>query len=247
MTRDKNIRKFGLIGYPLSHSFSPKYFKDKFEKEDIQNANYQLYPLEQINDFLSLKTEGLEGLNVTIPYKELIIPFLDEIEEEAKKIMAINTIKFKNGVLTGYNTDVYGFEKSLKDFLGEKIIKNALILGTGGASKAVEFVLKKMNIQCQKISRGPDFKKYEELTENDITAAELIVNTSPLGMYPLLNKCPDIPYKAIGSKHYLFDLIYNPEKSLFLKRGESNGASTKNGRDMLIFQAEKSWEIWNNE
>jgi len=239
-------RKFGLIGYPLSHTFSPSYFKAKFKRENIKHASYAAYQLEDPSIIRALRVqEEMEGMNVTIPHKEKVMPFLDALSEEAKAIGAVNTIIFKDGKLTGENTDVYGFEISLKELLGKTKVKQALIFGTGGASKAVAFVLRKMNIQYQFVSRST--KKgltYKELN-GKLKDYHLLVNTTPLGMAPNIDSCPDLQYSEISSNHFCYDLIYNPEKTLFLERAESQGARILNGHKMLILQAERSWEIWN--
>ncbi|MFK7771107.1 MAG: shikimate dehydrogenase [Saprospiraceae bacterium] len=248
-------RQFTLIGYPLSHSFSEKYFTEKFKKENIPNHEYFLSPLERIEDFLKLLLThpDLEGVNVTIPYKEKVLPFLDEISVEAKAIGAVNTIKIKDGKLKGFNTDVYGFEKSLVDFLTKKekqiTVENALVLGTGGAAKAVVFILKKLGIEPILVSRkkGKGDLTYDDLDTIIFEECRLIVNTTPLGMLPDLESCPNLPFHRINGKFYLYDLIYNPEKTVFLSRGESQGAAIKNGLEMLHLQAEKAWEIWNEE
>lgn len=249
----KEKRQFTLIGYPLSHSFSEKYFTEKFKQEKILNHKYFLSPLESIEAFPNLiaTTPNLAGLNVTIPYKEKVIPYLDEVSEEAKAIGAVNTIKIENGKLKGYNTDVYGFEKSLLNFLqkeNKKItVENALVLGTGGAAKAVVFILKKIGIDPILVSRRP---KSGDLTYSDLDTeifkeCRLIVNTTPLGMLPNLDSFPDLPYYRLNKNYFLYDLVYNPEKTVFLKRGESQGAVILNGLEMLHLQAEKAWEIWN--
>ena len=246
-------RQFTLIGYPLSHSFSEKYFTEKFDREQIANHEYFLSPLVQIEDFPKLlaANSNLAGINVTIPYKEKVIPFLDEISEEAKAIGAVNTIKIEEGKLKGFNTDVYGFEKSLVDFLTQKekkiSVDNALILGTGGAAKAVVYILKKLGIEPILVSRkkGKGDLTYDDLDTIIFDECRLIVNTTPLGMLPNLDSCPDLPFHRINEKYHLYDLVYNPEKTVFLRRGESNGAAIKNGLEMLHLQAEKAWEIWN--
>jgi shikimate dehydrogenase len=246
-------RQFTLIGYPLSHSFSEKYFTEKFDREQIANHEYFLSPLAQIEDFPKLlaANSNLAGINVTIPYKEKVIPFLDEISEEAKAIGAVNTIKIEGGKLKGFNTDVYGFEKSLVDFLTQKekkiSVDNALILGTGGAAKAVVYILKKLGIEPILVSRkkGKGDLTYDDLDTIIFDECRLIVNTTPLGMLPNLDSCPDLPFHRINEKYHLYDLVYNPEKTVFLRRGESNGAAIKNGLEMLHLQAEKAWEIWN--
>ena len=245
------MKQFGLIGYPLSHSFSKGYFAEKFAKENIVDCKYDVFPLEKIEDFVELCNDkkNLIGLNVTIPYKEKIIPFLDELDETAANIGAVNTIKFSNGKKIGYNSDAYGFEMSLKPFL-KPYHKQALILGTGGASKAVEYVLRKLGISFQYVSRTKSEKtiSYEELLTNyDLRLTTLIINTTPIGMYPNIDTAPDIPYKVITDKHLLYDLIYNPEETLFLKKGKQRGAGTKNGLEMLYLQAERSWQIWNSQ
>jgi len=247
------MKKLGLIGYPLSHSFSKKYFSNKFKKEKIKEFEYDLYPIESISDLPNLlsKNPDLFGLNVTIPYKEQVIPYLDAIHEEAFAIGAVNTIKIEDGKLTGYNTDVYGFEKSLVDFLTKKTkkinVENALVLGTGGAAKAVVFILKKIGIEPILVSRneGKGDLTYQDLDCEIFEECRLIVNTTPLGMSPHLDSCPDLPYHRINQNYFLYDLVYNPEKTVFLSKGEAQGAAIKNGLEMLHLQAEKAWEIWN--
>lgn len=237
-------RKFGLIGYPLKHSFSPGYFAEKFKSEDITDAEYKLYELADIEEFEGLKQMGFQGLNVTIPYKEKVIPFLDELSEEAIEIGAVNTILFNNGKAIGHNTDCYGFETSLKIFYGDRKPSSALILGTGGASKAVAYSLKKLGIDCLFVSRKSQFTNYDELNVKHLSGSVLIVNSTPLGTWPAVESKPNIPYDLLGPEHFLYDLVYNPEKTLFLSLGEQQGASIKNGYDMLKLQAEKSWSIW---
>jgi len=247
------MRRFGLIGYPLTHSFSEGYFSAKFNRENIQDAVYQNFPIENISDFENLikKHSDLVGLNVTIPYKEKAIPFLHKLDKTAQDIGAVNTIKITKEnhktILTGYNTDVYGFEASVKPYL-ECCHKKALILGTGGAAKSVNYVLHKLGLQCFTISRNTGdnvFKTYNELTAEDISEFHIIVNTTPIGMYPKINEFPDIAYEGLGANHVAFDLIYNPEETLFLSKAKAKGAKTKNGLEMLHLQAEKAWEIWN--
>lgn len=238
---------FGLIGYPLSHSFSKKYFTKKFEREKI-NASYELFPIEKIEEvkYIISQNPNLKGFNVTIPYKETIIPFLDEIDDAAKEIGAVNTVKIQNNRLIGYNTDIYGFEKSFLSFCNN-IPKKALILGTGGSSKAVSFILKKYNFDIKFVSRSAGDYTYNQLSEEILKEFKVIINTTPLGMFPKVENCPDIPYEFLMDEHYLFDLVYNPEETLFLKKGKDRGAKTKNGLDMLHFQAEKAWEVWNKK
>ncbi len=247
-------RAFGLIGFPLEHSFSKKYFYEKFKKEGITQTVYNNFPLENIQELPSLISENpqLVGLNVTIPFKESVIPFLNKVEREAKKIGAVNTIKIirdsDSVSLIGFNTDIFGFRKSLLDFWDKKKTK-ALVLGSGGASKAVLFVLEELGLETHVVSRkktGKGMISYSELNHGFISEHKLIINTSPVGMYPHTDECPEIPYDAVSNKHFLFDLIYNPEKTMFLKIGKDKGANIKNGLQMLIEQAEQSWKIWNN-
>jgi shikimate dehydrogenase len=242
---------YGLIGYPLTHSFSKKYFTQKFEREGIANSQYELFALESIEDFPKLlkAKPNLCGLNVTIPYKEKVIPYLDKIDESANEIGAVNTIKIENGRLTGFNTDVFGFRESLTNFIKKnklKPIRKALVLGTGGASKAVGYVLEKMGVEHALVSRYEekgDFK-YKDLDSHIINDTQLIVNTTPLGTFPKIDSFPDIPYELLNNNHLLFDLVYNPEKTVFLIKGEERGTHILNGLEMLRGQAEKSWEIW---
>lgn len=244
------MRQFGLIGYPLSHSFSQKFFTDKFREEDIADCVYQNFPLENIDGLRSVLEQhpSLSGLNVTIPYKEKVIPFLHDQDDVVKKIGACNCIKITGGLLYGYNTDVTGFERSLRPLL-ESHHKKALVLGTGGAAKAVHFVLEKLGIIYLEVSRKPFTGRqisYEQLTPAVLEDHTLIINTTPVGMYPNENDCPPMPYESLTPRHYLFDLVYNPAKTQFLQKGEQQGAAIKNGADMLIIQAEESWRIWNS-
>jgi shikimate dehydrogenase len=244
------MRRFGLIGYPLSHSFSPAYFSQKFNKEGLSDCLYEAFPIKSVEELPSLLANNpdLEGLNVTIPYKKEILPFLNKSTEAVKQTGACNCIKIKNQFLTGYNTDVAGFEKSLMTDLKPVHFK-ALILGTGGAAAAVKFVLKRLNIDFLFVSRKSQPDKniltYDEISSEMINEYKLIINTTPLGMYPDVNSCPDILYENLTKEHYLYDLIYNPDQTLFLEKGAEKGATTKNGSDMLIIQAEESWKIWN--
>ncbi len=244
------MRQFGLIGYPLGHSFSKLFFTEKFEKEGI-DAQYELYPLETIQDFKSLiSTVELTGLNVTIPYKQQVMQFLDEMDDTAAKIGAVNVIKFirtaEGTKLKGYNSDAIGFENSIKQALSNKH-KKALLLGTGGASKAIKYSLEKLGIEVNYVSRtkGPGILSYEELNESILKEHLLIVNSTPVGMYPNIDACPDLPYEFITKDHFLYDAIYKPEQTLFLKKGEAQGAQTMNGLEMLYGQAKAAWEIWN--
>ena len=240
--------KYGLVGKNISYSFSENYFTKKFKKLDLLNYEYVTYDIKSIQDFPKIISKHIAGLNVTIPYKELIIDFLDEIDDEAKQIGAVNTIKIiKNNKLKGFNTDVYGFTKSLQPLL-KAYHKKALVLGTGGASKAVRYVLQKLNIDCLAVSRNPNFDQlsYKDLTKDILKNYQIIINCTPLGTYPDVEICPDIPYQFLTEKHLLYDLVYNPAKTKFLLEGEKRGASVHNGLKMLELQAEKSWEIWNS-
>lgn len=238
-------KKYGLIGYPLSHSFSPAYFKQKFEKENIL-AQYDIFPLEDIKDFRALVDKNnLQGLNVTIPYKEAVIPYLDEIDEEAKQINAVNCIKFEKGKTKGYNTDIFGFEQSIFPLLKGR--KKAFILGTGGAAKAVKYVFKKLGVSFQLVSRnkGEHSISYEEMNKI-ITNFDIVVNTTPLGMFPHITECPIINFDKIDNSFLFYDLIYNPAETVFLQKAKEKGAMVKNGLEMLELQAEESWKIWNS-
>jgi shikimate dehydrogenase len=243
------MRKFGLIGYPLGHSFSANYFREKFLREHIEGSLYSNYPIGDIQAITGLLQDSeLEGLNVTIPYKQSVIAFLDEADRVVKETGACNCIRIKYGRLSGYNTDVIGFEKSLEEKLEDRD-RQALILGTGGSSKAVGWVLKKKGIAFRWVSRekkGADQLTYEELDSEILKSYSLIINCTPLGMYPHTEACPAIPYQWIGKDHYLFDLIYNPAQTLFLQKGTAAGARIKNGTDMLAIQAEASWSLWNS-
>jgi len=246
------MKGFGLIGYPLSHSFSRKYFNDKFRKEQITGYYYENFPLTSIDGLPGLISgrPELAGLNVTIPYKEKILPFLHHIDNDAAAIGAVNTIKiFREAsgyYIEGYNTDAYGFYNSISPYLKE-YHRGALILGTGGSSKAVAYALKKNNIKVIFVSRKPyhdNHISYEGLTENILKEHQIIVNATPMGMFPEVSSFPDIPYNQLTEKHILFDLVYNPSETLFLKKGKNAGAVVINGLDMLHLQAERSWEIW---
>lgn len=242
------MRLFGLIGFPLTHSFSKKFFTEKFEREGLSDCRYENFPIPAIEDVHRiLAMPGLEGLNVTIPYKELIIPYLNQSSVLVKKINACNCIKIKNGKLLGFNTDIAGFENSLLTKLNSPKYRQALILGTGGSSKAVKYVLHKLGIEFKMVSRKPaaGILSYEQLTREMIQQHLLIINTTPLGMYPNVVEAPPLPYQYITPDHFLFDLIYNPEKTLFLKKGEDQGARIQNGYEMLVLQAEENWKIWN--
>ncbi|MFC4720914.1 shikimate dehydrogenase family protein [Geojedonia litorea] len=247
--QEKDMSKLGLLGKQISYSFSRTYFTEKFENENL-HFTYENFDIEDISEFPSVLKSNptLVGLNVTIPYKELIIPYLDDISDQAKEIGAVNTIKFsKDGKLKGYNTDCYGFENSIKPFLKPHHQK-ALILGTGGASKAIAYTLKQLGIAFHYVSRSKNTLAtftYDDLTEAIIGAHTVIINCTPVGTHPKVNDCPDIPYDGITKAHLLYDLIYNPQQTKFLTCGEILGATTTNGLDMLELQAEKAWEIWN--
>lgn len=240
---------FGLIGYPLSHSFSKKYFTEKFEREGIDNSFYELFELKEIKEFETLISDHpqIKGLNVTIPYKQEVIPYLESLDPAAERIGAVNVIKPEHGKLVGYNSDYFGFRTSLEKFLGEDTSVKALILGTGGASKAVKVALEDMGIAYQYVSRtsNDQILGYEQLNEKHIDEYRLIINTTPLGMHPNVEDCPAIPYTFLTDKHYLFDLVYNPLETKFMKNGLDKGAKAINGLEMLEQQAEKAWEIWN--
>ena len=244
------MRKFGLIGKNISYSFSERFFTEKFKKEGITDAKYINYDIEDVSLFSNIiqNNPELVGLNVTIPYKEKIIPYLDSLSNKAEKIGAVNTVKIlKDGKLKGYNTDCYGFKKALKPHLTSKH-KRALILGTGGASKAIAFTLKTLNIEYQFVSRKPSKKgqlTYNSLTEDIINTHQIIVNCTPLGTHPDVEQFPNIPYKGIGKNHIAFDLIYNPKQTQFLIKSSAQKALTINGLSMLKYQAKKSWRIWN--
>ena len=247
------MKTFGLVGYPLGHSFSQDYFTKKFaaEKIDAQYLNFQIEDIALFPEKV-LTIDGLSGLNVTIPYKQKVMQYLDEIDETAQKVGAVNVVKIVRDVskmrLRGCNSDVVGFENSLRPLL-KPCHTSAYILGTGGASKAVRYVLEKLNINYQFVSRNADaannILSYQQLTSELVENHKLIVNCTPLGMSPKIDACPDIPYQAIGAEHLCFDLIYNPEETLFLKKSKEHGATIKNGLDMLIGQAVRAWEIWN--
>lgn len=237
------MKKYGLIGNPLAHSFSEKYFADKFKRESIHDCSYRLFPLQRIDQLPALlEKEHLQGFNVTIPYKESVLSYLNELSDEAKQIGAVNCVLIENDILIGHNTDVFGFENSLNQWL-EKPINQALILGNGGSAKAVKFALKRLEIPFKIVSRSGDLN-YENLPASLVHESHLIINTTPLGMSPQTEAFPDIAYEAIGRQHFIFDLIYNPSETPFLRKCKIAGASIKNGAEMLKLQAEKSWEIW---
>jgi shikimate dehydrogenase len=247
------MRLYGLIGYPLSHSFSASYFARKFADENIAGSDYQLFPIPDISglsDLLATKPELL-GFNVTIPFKIALLPYLHQLSEEAEAVGAVNCVKIErsgaNVKLTGYNTDIFGFRESLLPFL-KPYHKQALVLGTGGAARAVCYTLQQLGISISMVSRkadGPGIINYRQLTREAISDHLLIINTTPVGMYPNTDACPEIPYQFLTSRHVLYDLVYNPTETLFMKKGLAAGAAVSNGLRMLELQAEKSWEIWN--
>lgn len=246
---ERHKRRFGLVGKNISYSFSKGYFTKKFEKACLEDHSYENFDLGDISAFSEIIAQkDIAGVNVTIPYKEEIISFLDELDDDAKKIGAVNTIKFDKKGLIGYNTDAYGFKKSLLPLVKDHH-KNALVLGTGGASKAIVFVLQELGIAYQYVSRNPDKNQlsYSQLGESHLDDFQVIVNCSPLGTYPNIDKKPKIPYGYLTRKHLLFDLIYNPAETAFLSEGKKRGAIIQNGLPMLENQAEKAWEIWNSK
>jgi shikimate dehydrogenase len=243
------MRRFGLIGYPLSHSFSQSYFSEKFKRENISDAIYENFPINSISELETVlkNNPDLIGLNVTIPYKLSVIEHLDKSSTKLP-VNACNCIRINAGRLTGYNTDIFGFEQSLSTRL-RPYHTSALVLGDGGAAKAVKFVLKKLGISFSVVSRKmdePGVLHDQDLTKERIENTLLIINTTPLGMFPNVDAAPDIPYQYLHERHYLYDLIYNPSETTFLKKGAAQGAVVKNGLEMLILQAEESWRIWNN-
>ncbi|WP_185855421.1 shikimate dehydrogenase family protein [Blattabacterium cuenoti] len=250
---------FGLIGRNIKYSFSKKFFSDKFIKDSIHNSVYKIYDISTIEKVIMIfDNPYLKGCNVTIPYKISIIPFLNEIDPIAKNIGSINVIKINNKYKIGYNTDILGFEISLINYLhenlylfGTKMNMNALILGTGGVSKTISYVLNKFKISYKYVSRIKKKKcnyilSYEEINKDVLKTYKIIINCTPVGTYPNINLCPNIPYEYLSEEHYLYDLVYNPEKTLFLKKGEERGTKIKNGLEMLYIQAEESWKIWNS-
>lgn len=242
-------KQFGLVGRNISYSFSKNYFTERFQKNNIENCSYENFDIQDIADFPAIikNNPDLKGLNVTIPYKEVVIPFLNELSERARKMGAVNVITVsKNGNLTGDNSDYYGFKKSIEPLL-QAHHKKALILGTGGASKAVAFALEELGIAYIYVSRkvSENSIDYSQIDATTFDSYQIIINTTPLGTSPNTHECPKIPYELFTAKHIAYDLIYNPAETQFLKKAKEQGAVTKNGMDMLVFQAEKAWEIWN--
>ena len=245
------MQKYGLLGYPLGHSFSKNYFNQKFESEkiDAQYVNFEISDIKYIKNVLK-ENPNLNGLNVTSPYKEQVIPYLDDLDEDARLIGAVNVIKFTKGFLgktklIGYNSDIIGFKRSIEPLL-DSSHRKALILGTGGASKAVMHGLKQLGVGTTFVSRTPKEHciTYQDVTPELLESYTVIVNTTPLGMFPNVDACPDIPYDALTPKHLLYDLLYNPDETLFMKKGKEHGAVVKNGLEMLLLQAFAAWEIW---
>ncbi|MBT5403733.1 MAG: shikimate dehydrogenase [Crocinitomicaceae bacterium] len=239
-------RTYGLIGKSLSHSFSKDYFTQKFDSLNLPHKyfNFELNSIHEIMDLIETQKD-LRGLNVTIPFKESIIPHLDEIDPIAAQIGAVNTVSITEGKLKGFNTDAFGFKQLIKPFF-KGHHERALILGSGGASKAVRFVLENLGVECNTVSRNPDTTQlnYNQLNNHVLNAHLLIVNTTPLGMFPTINACPNIPYDLLTERHLLIDLIYNPSKTAFMQKGELRNATVINGTTMLHQQAERSWSIW---
>jgi shikimate dehydrogenase len=248
------MRKFGLIGYPLGHSFSKKYFSEKFIRENISDCQYENYPLTSIDLFAELISadSNLCGLNVTIPYKSAVLKYLDFIDEQARSVGAVNVLKLKRigneVILKGFNSDIDGFRNSISPYLGERVT-NALVLGNGGGAKAVCYVLEKSGIKITSadIIKLEGVLNYAEITDNILISNQLIVNTTPLGMFPDILRKPDINYSCLNKDHILFDLVYNPELTSFLKSGKEQGCTIISGIKMLYGQAERAWEIWNDD
>ncbi|MGB0869205.1 MAG: shikimate dehydrogenase family protein [Flavobacteriales bacterium] len=242
------MKTFGLLGRNINYSFSPDYFETKFKKQNITDCTYELIDLENLQNIRTeIEKRGMSGFNVTTPYKIDIIAFLDELDESAKAIEAVNCVKIVNGKWIGFNTDGFGFHQMIKPFLEQKH-ERAFILGKGGASYAVVSVLEKLGVQCFYLRREAEFPneiEYNQLNEMMMQQIQVLVNCTPLGTFPNVNEKPEIPYEALSDTHFLIDLVYNPPKTQFLKEGEKRGAMILNGYDMLMWQAEKSWEIWN--
>lgn len=246
--------KYGLIGYPLGHSFSISYFNQKFQDENIDAVyeNYEIPSIDELPEVLSSNPE-LKGINVTIPYKEKVLPFLDSISPEARAIGAVNVIRVSHKgnktLLKGYNSDVIGFTKSIEPMLDKKLHQKALILGTGGASKAIDYGLRNLGLETVFVSRyeRPGTIQYKNITPEVVKEYNVIINCTPLGMYPKTEVCPELPYEAMDNHTILYDLIYNPDETLFMKRGAEYGANVKNGLEMLLLQAFSSWEFWHEK
>ncbi len=246
------MKQYGLIGYPLGHSFSKQYFTEKFEKEGLTDCFFELFPIKTIDEFPTLLNAHplLKGLGVTIPYKEQVLQFVDELSDEVKYIGATNSIKISGNKLIAYNTDIIGFEESFRKEL-KTIHRKALVLGDGGASKAVQYVLKNSGIDFLVVSRKKSLKdgviNYNSINREIISEYNVIINCTPLGMSPNVNTAPEIPYHLLTPEHYLFDLVYKPASTLFLQKGIERGTAIQNGYEMLVIQAESSWKIWNSQ
>ena len=245
------MKRFGLIGKKLGHSFSAKYFAEKFEREGLQECDYSLYELPEIECVKEfMLTPDLVGFNVTIPYKQQIIPYLDALDAQAREVGAVNCVKIeRDGRRVGYNTDVDGIRLSLDKLLGEENVGSALVLGTGGAAQAVQYVLCERGIDYKVVSRekGKADLTYDDLNQDVMATHRLIINASPVGMYPACENCPNIPYAMLSGSHYLFDLVYNPLTTRFMELGAEQGAATLSGIEMLYAQAESAWRIWNRD
>ncbi len=245
------MKLYGIIGYPLNHSFSQKYFTEKFKLEGIKDCRYESWPIPSVNELKDIlrQNPGLQGLNITIPYKQAVLPYLNDTTNIPDGLKACNCVRIIDGKMVGYNTDVKGFEQSLLPTL-KNYHTSALILGNGGAAQAVKFVLNKLNIRYKMVSRkihDDAALTYADLDETIIKENLLIINTTPRGTFPEINDCPDIPYQFLTPQHFLYDLVYNPGRTLFLKKGTEQGAAIKNGYEMLVLQAEESWAIWNED
>lgn len=244
------MKLYGLIGYPLSHSFSKKFFDGKFEKENIADCEFQNFEIPQVQEILNIiqQNPALQGFAITIPYKQTILSLLHQTTNAVQQMQACNCVKIVNQQLIGFNTDVVGFEKSFAPKLQPHHTK-ALVLGTGGAAQAVLYTLQKLNIAYTIVSRnaGQNILSYNQLSKNILEQHTVIINCTPLGTYPKIEDCPNIPYQYLTPQHYLFDLVYNPPKTKFLALGEAQGATIKNGMDMLTIQAEENWKIWNED
>jgi shikimate dehydrogenase len=239
---------YGLIGHPLSHSFSPQYFNEKFKQLGLDDHEYRAFDIPSISELPALLTTypALAGLNVTIPYKQSVLAYTQWQHETVKACGAANCLKITSNGIEAYNTDVTGFENSLRQWVPPGPLE-ALVLGTGGASRAVQFALQRMHIPFLVLSRQTGYAGqllYQSVDKNILQSHRLIINTTPLGMYPQVEGCPDLPYHLLGPEHYLYDLVYRPEETQFLQKGKAQGSHTKNGYDMLILQAEAAWEVW---
>ncbi len=245
------MKRFGLIGKKLGHSFSAKYFAEKFEREGLRDCDYSLYELPEIECVKEfMLTPDLVGFNVTIPYKQQIIPYLDALDAQAREVGAVNCVKIeRDGRRVGYNTDVDGIRLSLDKLLGGEKVGSALVLGTGGAAQAVQYVLRERGVNYKVVSRDADKADliYDDLDQEVMSAHRLIINASPVGMYPACDNAPNIPYAMLSGSHFLFDLVYNPLTTRFMELGAEQGAATLSGIDMLYAQAESAWEIWSRD